>query len=507
MRLPFPDHVSLVAVCYFAGILCVIQLLQGTNPTFALFAAAYIVAAAIAFNVGGGFSRIQGAFVFFNSVLGLILGLCVKAYLGEAADSNLQNPMLTITVYFAGMCMMLVAVYLSRRLSAKNALLGKMVTDTNMQTATVGCLVAGLLIFFAGYVIPGGNGTVLSALNQLNRFFPLAIMLGVLNANRRSGGTQSVSLPVLVSIAFMFTNGVLTFSKESMISPFICWLIAASSQRYRISRFQMGGIAVFAFITFYYLVPYSQYGRSFKGEEAFNIDASITLLSDLDYVREQYYASSNDALEDRIQGYFSTPQGFFDRLQMVSIDDALINHTQQFGTYGITPVIQSFQNLVPHFIWPDKPAVFTGNLYAHEIGLLAEEDFSTGVSFSSTAAGYHLEGWQGIFLLAPAIWLLLFTIFDSLCGDVRKAPWGLLVTVLFAHAAPEGDLNSMVYMCVYVGIAIIFAAVMGAYVMPILGTFFIGPEGIMIRRGAPIRSIPNRLLPQRPGKPDPAPIA
>ena len=98
MRLPFPDHVSLVAVCYFAGILCVIQLLQGTNPTFALLAAAYILVAAIAFNAGGGFTRTPGAFVFFNSVLGLIVGLCLKVYLGEPADSNLQSPILTIGI-------------------------------------------------------------------------------------------------------------------------------------------------------------------------------------------------------------------------------------------------------------------------------------------------------------------------------------------------------------------------------------------------------------------------
>ena len=496
MRLPFPDHVSLVAVCYFAGILCVIQLLQGTNPTFALLAAAYILVAAIAFNAGGGFTRTPGAFVFFNSVLGLIVGLCVKVYLGEPADSNLQSPMLTISVYLAGMCMMLVAVFLSRRLSAKQPLLGKMVTDANMQTATVGCMVAGFLIYFAGFFAPVGNGTVLSAINQLNRFFPLAVMLGVLNVNRRSGGTRSVNFPVLLCIGFMFLNGVLVFSKEGMIAPFICWLMAASSQRYRISRIQMVGIAFVAFIIFYYLVPYSQYGRTYRAEgEAFNVDTTISLLSNLDYVREQYYASSTEALEDRVQGYFNTPQGFFDRLEMISIDDALITHTQQFGTYGIRPVIQSFQNLVPHFIWPDKPPLLTGNTYAHEVGVLAESDTSTGVSFSSTSVAYHLAAWPGIFLLAPAIWLLLFTIFDSLCGDVRKAPWGLLVTVLFAHAAPEGDLNAMVYMCVYVGVAIIFAAVMGAYVMPVLGTFFIGPEGISIRRGAPIRSIPNRLLP------------
>jgi hypothetical protein len=496
LRLPFPDHVSLAAVFYFASLLCVIQLLQGTNSTFALCSFLYINVAALAFNVGGGFTRTTGTFVFFNSVLGVIIGLCMKAYLGEPADSNLQAPNLTMAVYVAGMCMMLVAVFLSRRLSTKHALLGKMVTDANMQTATVGCMVTGFLIFFAGFVVPGGNGTVLSAVNQINRFFPLAVMLGVLNTNRRSGGTRSVNLPILVSGTFMFITGVLGFSKEGMITPFVCWLIAAASQRYRISRFQMGGIALVAFFIFYYLVPYAQYGRNYKEEgEGFNVDTTLSLLSNLGYVREQYYASSTEALEGRVQGYFNTPQGFFDRLEMVSIDDALANRTQQFGTYGITPVIQSFQNLVPHFIWPDKPGLLSGNDFAHEVGLLAEEDTSTGVSFSSTAVAFHLLGWPGIFLLAPAVWLLLFTIFDSLCGDVRKAPWGLLVLVLFAHAAPEGDINSVIYISFFGAFAVIFAAVMGAYVMPVIGTFFIGPEGISLRRGVPIRAIPGRLLP------------
>jgi hypothetical protein len=496
LRLPFPDHVSLAAVFYFASLLCVIQLLQGTNSTFALCSFLYINVAALAFNVGGGFTRIIGTFVFFNSVLGVIIGLCMKAYLGEPADSNLQAPNLTMAVYFAGMCMMLVAVFLSRRLSTKRALLGKMVTDANMQTATVGCMVTGFLIYFAGFVVPGGNGSVLSALNQINRFFPLAVMLGVLNTNRRSGGTRSVNLPILVSATFMFITGALGFSKEGMITPFVCWLIAAASQRYRISRFQMGGIVLVAFFIFYYLVPYAQYGRNYKEEgEGFNVDTTLSLLSNLGYVREQYYASSTEALEGRVQGYFNTPQGFFDRLEMVSIDDALANRTQQFGTYGITPVIQSFQNLVPHFIWPDKPGLLSGNDFAHEVGLLAEEDTSTGVSFSSTAVAFHLLGWPGIFLLAPAVWLLLFTIFDSLCGDVRKAPWGLLVLVLFAHAAPEGDINSVIYISFFGAFAVIFAAVMGAYVMPVIGTFFIGPEGISLRRGVPIRAIPGRLLP------------
>jgi hypothetical protein len=480
-------------------ILCLIQLVQGTNPTFALCCFCYILVATIAFNVAGGFTRTTGSFIFFNSVLGVIIGLCVKIYLGEPGDSNLSAPLLTISVYLFGMCMMLVAVYLSKRVRPKNALLGKLITDSNMQTATVGCLVAGILMQFAGYVIPGGSGSVLSALNQLNRFFPLAIILGVINTIRRSGGTRSVNLPVLLAAALMFTVGVLGYSKEGMIAPFAAYMMAAASQNYRVSRTQIVvGVLATVFI-FQYLVPYAQYGRSFRQESGeVDFQTSIDLLSHLGYVREQYLATSADAYEERVFGYYNTPQGFFERLQMISMDDALIHRTDQFGTFGVLPIIQAFENVVPHFIWRDKPQVLPGNIYAHEVGVLSEADESTGVSFSSTATSFHLLGWKGIFFIGTGLWFFLFIVFDSLCGDVRKAPWGLLVMVLFAHAGPEGDISAIVYMCFYTTYAIIFAGIMGAYVMPIIGTFFIGPAGVMMRRGAPIRSIPNRLRPTTP---------
>ncbi len=501
MRIPFPERVSLVPVFYFAGILCAIQQFQGTNSTFSLLCFFYIIVAAIAFNLAGGFTRTSGAFVFFNATLGVIVGLCVKAYLGEAADTNLYVPLLTMAIYLAGMCMMLVAVYLSKRLSTKRPILGRMVTDSNLQTATVGCLVAGILIFIAGRFLPSGNGTVLSALNQLNRFFPLAIILGVINTIRRSGGTRCVNLPVLIAAGISFALGVLSYSKEGMFAPFASLLLAAASQRYKVSRFQVICVILGTVFMFQYMVPYSQYGRNYREESGdVNIETSLSLLSHLGYVREQYRESSAGVYEERVLGYYNQPQGFFDRLEMISIDDALNNVTEQSGTYGIYPIVAALENVVPHFIWKDKPFLLSGNVYAHEVGILGEEDETTGISFSSTASSYHNLGWKGVFLLAPAVWLCLFTIFDSLCGDTRKTPWGLLVLVLYAHAAPEGDIGAIIYMCVYTVIAIVFAAVLGAYVMPVIGTFFIGPEGIMIRRGRPVRSMPPRRLPQAPSE-------
>jgi hypothetical protein len=401
VRLPFPERIPFVPAFLFASLICLLQQWLGTSPVFSLGCFFYIIVATIAFNIAGGFSRTSGVYIFFNAVLSVIVGLCYKIYLGEPADSNLFAPVLTIGVYLGGMCMMLTAVFLSRKFSTKQPLMGRLVTDANMQTATVGCLVAGILMSIAGFAVPAGNGSVLSALNQLNRFYALAIVLGVINSIRRSGGTRSVNLPVLLAGSAMFAVGLFGYSKEGMLAPFAAYVLAAASQRYRVSRVQIGVGILVTFFVFQYLVPYAQYGRAFKEESVENnLRTSVDLLSNLGYVREQYLETSEDSYEERVFGYYNTPQGFFDRLQMISMDDALNSHTQQFGPFGYWPMVDAFENLVPHFIWRDKPQTLSGNVFAHEVGLLSEADSSTGVSFSSTATAFHLGGWPGLFLLA-----------------------------------------------------------------------------------------------------------
>jgi hypothetical protein len=496
VRLPFPDRIPLTPAFYFAGILFVIQLLQGTSGLFALGCLFFIIVSVLAFNFAGGFTKPTGSYVFFFATLTLIVGLCWKAILGEPADSKLGDPLLGIGVYLGCICSMFVAVVIARRITTKRAILKNLVTEANMQTATVGCMITGFLIFAAGLLVPSGSGSVLSALAQINQFLPLAIILGTIHTIRRSGGTQSVNLPVLLSMAFSCALGIYGFSKQGIITPFVCWIMAAASQNYRITRAQIVAGLLGAFFIFHYMVPYAQYGRSFRGESGEeNLSVVISLLSDLGGVREQYLIASDDADQDFLYGYFNTPQGFLDRLQAISMDDAIMVYKQHYGFEGLSPIIMDFENLVPHFIWKNKPDFNLGNTFAHQIGLLANDDTTTGVSFSPAAESYVFLGWTGVFLLAPILWIILFTLFDSLCGDLRDAPWGLLVAVFFAHVAPEGGLGGVIYMYVYISFGIIFSAIIGAYVMPILGTLFIGPEGISIRRGAPIRSLPNRLHP------------
>jgi len=92
VRIPFPKRLPLDRVALFAAALFAIQQFEGTALYFSVGCTAFILIAALAFNVGGGMTRIAGVYVFFYATLDVIVGLCYKAYLGEPAQSNLLEP-------------------------------------------------------------------------------------------------------------------------------------------------------------------------------------------------------------------------------------------------------------------------------------------------------------------------------------------------------------------------------------------------------------------------------
>ncbi len=141
----------------------------------------------------------------------------------------------------------------------------------------------------------------------------------------------------------------------------------------------------------------------------------------------------------------------------------------------MAPIYQYFGNLMPHFLNPDKVVSYSGNLYAHEMGAgLAADDNTTGISFSPVAEAFHCEGWGGVLWLLPVIWILLFSSIDFVVGDMTRYPWGLMVVVWLAHAAPEQLVGGMIYFMGYGNFGMALAIVVVTRIAPILGTLFLG---------------------------------
>ena len=290
-------------------------------------------------------------------------------------------------------------------------------------------------------------------------------------------------------------GGLLSYSKQAMFTPLICWVLAAAAQGYRITRGQLlGGILVLVFM-FRFMVPYAQYGRS-VGALTFggNLTVAYRLLSNLGTVRQRYLENERGNLAQEHTSYFNSPQGLFDRLQMLYPDSTIIESTERLGPYGLYPILADLENLVPHVFWANKPIIKWGNVFAHDtLTPLSEEDETTGISYSPTGEGFRLARWAGVLVLAPVIWTATFVWFDSLCGDVRRSPWGLLALTLFAHIAPEGLLDGCIYMMGYGAFAIIVAALSAAHVMPHIGTLFSGPGGRTRFIKTNVRSLPRRV--------------
>jgi len=486
VRIPFPERVPLDRVALFAVALFLVQTLEGTALYFSAGCAAFILIAALAFNAAGGLTRATGGYVFFYSVLVVIVGVCYKAVLGEPAQSNLLAPQRDIELYVASITAMYAAVVVSRRLSRKTGLLQDMLQESAMHRASVGCLAFGIGAGFAIDLLGQSGVWLQTAFGQLNQLVPLGIIIGVMYEVRRSGGERSMNLPIVLGSLYMFINGgIIYFSKQAMLTPFVCWILPICALRFRLSAWHVILVLLTALVLFRYLVPYSQFGRSQVPEFA-TLGQREAIAADLIEhpveTRRKYEGQQSMEEEQilglgkRAAGYYNTRQGFWDRLQFVSVDDSLISFTDEGHVFGLLPIEAGFLNVVPRVFWPNKPGTNFGNVYAHEMGGLSDEDTSTGISFSPTSEAYHIAKWTGVLVIAPLLWCTLFTVFDSLFGDLRDSPWGLLALVLLSHYAPEAGVSGMIYLLTFGSEALIFSALFATWIAPVFAVPILGPD-------------------------------
>ncbi len=459
-------------VLSFVLVLICVQLVEGTPLVLSLTGCAFIVAAGLAFNVAGGMQYPSGAYVFFNAFFSSILGMVAKALLGEPLQTNLIDPQKTLSVYLVGMCSMLAAVLLNSRLRRKAPLLSDKLDSTQINSIAVGCM---LLYLLPGYLLPGQwAGTY----NQFNYFQYLAIMLPVYQLARDTDGRRTfnwISFSVWLYITIRL--GILSFSKEGIFGGSAAWAIAAVAAGYRVSLKKAITLAVTGLTAILIFTPFSQVGRVYRNEGN-ALNAAVNMLIHPQDTQAQYRLMQSDLFRSESGGaahWFDSPEGLLDRLTMVPVDDQLIYVTDH-GQPGSMDVLTSYwANLIPRYLYPDKPYFIVGNLYGHAIGALAADDDSTGVSFSAYSDAYHIDRWSGLTVILAPTFFLLFFVADSLVGTIRQTRWSLLYFVWFAHTGAEGFVNALIYGAGTFSLAVILAQTATTRMGPILGAMTVRP--------------------------------
>jgi hypothetical protein len=470
MRIPFPERVNLTHVLIFATALCFVQIFEGTNPFFSGCVFCFLLVAAIGFNIAGGIVYPSGAFIFFNAIFTVVLPGVTKAILREPADSNLLVPVRTIEVYLLGMVAMLAAAIFSRRFRPRKALIAGMLPAGSLHAAYVGCAVLAILMTFYLTVFPNVSvGSFSSFIVQVNRFPLLTFVLGIIYTVHRTNGRRSVSGPLLFMIAFLSANGLLSFSKELFLAPFFAWAVTAALLQYRLHWINIVAFVAGLYLVVAFMVPYAQYGRNITDSGLSQVQLAAYLLTHMDEVREGY--AEDTAVVGKVH-YYNEHLSLLDRLDIVAGDDALIDVADHEGAYGYLPIFVGFENLIPHVFFPNKPMTLIGNVYGHQIGILPDDDETTGISFSPSADAYREGLVMGVIVAEPLLLMLIFVILDSVIGDVRLNPVGLLTTMLVSRLAFEGALAGNIGLIGQALFTNVLAAYVCAYVLPMLGSIF-----------------------------------
>ena len=345
MRIHLPSHIPVPRALLFTCALVLVEMVEGTEPMYALLVFCYFMLSVFAFNVAGGFSRPAGAYIFFYSTLVAGVGTVYKALLGQPAESHLSTPVLVMGVYAATVAALLVAAFLARRIATTvNGVAGVFhVPRMNLGTSALGCIVMVLLINNASVLFPAGAGSVLHAIAMVNYFLPLGILLGTVAAVRRSGGRSSTSALTLAAMAYATFAGLLSFSKQAMFTPFVCWVLGVAWARYSLRLRHLLLLVAVAAVAQGFMVPLANVGR----EELLTGSGAERLA-----ITEHYLAHPlqlRQVNQDRVAGYttldiwyYGTPQGLMDRLTMLPNDSQLIGYTVAGNYFGYAPLLVFF---------------------------------------------------------------------------------------------------------------------------------------------------------------------
>ena len=497
VRLTLPTRFSLSKTFVFASLFFCVQQFEHTALSFSLLYGAFLILSVIAFNFAEGFTRLTGAYIFWYSTLIVIVGVTWKAVVGEPADSNLYSPVLDMSLYASSMVMLLLVTILNKKMDFRSLGIGGGFSGPgfNYTAAGLGCIIIWFAILYADILFGQAPGGIVSALIQVNVFGPLGMIFATIGAIHDSGGRRSTNPVSIIAFSYFGYLGIASFSKQQMITPMICWLVAAFYSRLKIRFVHVIAIVLMAILSFAFVSPLSASRDLSEGlDYTQRIQLVGYLVTHWDKFQEHVKDQEEMRNEGGVSGYYDTAQGsLIERLSMIPPDDSLIAYTAQGHYEGIDPVVNYFENLAPHFIAPNKQIKYSGNYYAHEMGMgLAADDFTTGISFSPVGEAYHTEGWGGIFWVLPFIWIVLFTSVDFVVGDMTKYPWGLMVIVWFAHAAPETLLGGMIYFIGYGNFGMFVAIIVVTRIAPILGALFTGrakmPPARLIRSAAPVLS-------------------
>lgn len=420
----------------------------GADPlivSLAIIAVALGIAPAISF----GAWNLAAVLVFLVAFRYVGFSLFAKLSLGQALDTNLNQPLSAFAVVALG-----VLSYFLAFMIVNNTKLGLPLLRPVLEPHLLRRL--SFIAFLVGFTANLENAFRVNlqtdAWNISNAFVPflhLALISAAASATLKSKGHRILdgwTFTILaVEVVFAFVQNARTPILEAVLA------LAATDIAFR-GRFTKKQIAI-SFAALFLLItitPVFLYVRNVRGDLNWRerITSTVTAVSNwreaesaLATIRHAEALSSGFFLR-----YYGTPTNVFERLSLVNNTDVLINGANSVGHFGFEVIDRSVQYALPRLLVPDKPTDYSEGDWMH-YQYMGDYRYGNFLSAPLIGVGYAAFGWIGVFVFPFIIGSAIFLLIKKAVGlNIIGNIWVIYILISVNNQFVEGGTWSNVAM-------------------------------------------------------------
>ena len=429
-------------------IACVVQIALGADPRVLLLALVGTSAGLAGFGFLGVYEL--GAWVSLFYVLGnLVIAVCTKTFLGQAADSNLESPLLSFLVVDVGCLSLFLALVVVRAANVGKPVLRPTEGDDGLAFLSWSCFLLGAISWLLNrqFQDPGGNGFGGFAL--FVNLFLMAVIARTAHVMVRENRPRRIDASLVLILVVSTAAGLLENQKAGIALPLASYLVTLTFFRGGLSKGTLVTSLLCGVLFVSLVAPLTHIYRALDIQRI-PLNEKIKLIK-----LETAHAFAGGALRDDYSMLVSTAfsNGYYDyfgdsRGQMIvgryasiqQIDPVVttVYNTRPLGGAAIWPALG---HAVPSFINPEKPQDEESYTILVDLGLInpAGGKFPTLPLVGQAYAGY---GFVGILIIPFATFLVFLLALKKITGGLWRNIYSIFFFCQFVIVyANQGDLH------------------------------------------------------------------
>jgi hypothetical protein len=373
----------------------------------------------------------------------LVISQFGKVLLLEKADSNLDVPRLTITVYavYFGALMLGTFVFSRVRLSLPRP--AEPNTSAQSRYLYVIALAGGLagsLGVLAEGLAGGAAATSLThgVARALAYMLPFSLVLAIDDRIRNTAGRHSLGWMALWPALGMMFLGFVTGGRTPVVEPVAIIFLTCFLRKFKFRRKHVLTAVGFAAIFFFFVSPYFLYVRAFRDRPTIGEQAAV-MWRVLQTAPQQWETIKNVVGQDALASpgaanYFSTPGAVtLNRFALIGPDSTLINACATGFHYGFTSI--KLDVLTDR----NRPNIGSNGYLGHLDGQEGDVFETTNSTITAISDSFGAFSWAGVVVFPFLVWPAIFVIYESMF-DMQR-PWGTVATALFLFSLTEGSMG------------------------------------------------------------------